>query len=114
MAAELTETKSVRKRGIKIYAAAGSFDQANSIAQSIIMPMTQAFDREEIEEIVCAGFKNGQIRYSHEFNPVLTALKVNQNVASAWWDPLLKAQNDDDFVSSLYIVPPLHGTEETL
>ena len=112
MTAGLTETKSVRQRGVKIYADSSSFDQANNIAQSIILPMTQAFDREEIEEIVRAGFENRQIRYSHEFFAVLTALKINRNADSSWWNPLLKAQNADDFLCSLYFVPPPPEAQE--
>jgi hypothetical protein len=104
--AEVAAVKSVRQRGIQIYAASRSFDGANSIAQSIILPMTQAFDRHEIEEIVRVGFQNGQIRFSHEFFAVLASLKVNRSVDLSWWDPLLRAQNADDFTYSLYFVPP--------
>jgi hypothetical protein len=104
--AEVAAVQSVRQRGIQVYAASRSFDGANSIAQSIILPMTQAFDREEIEEIVRVGFQNGQIRFSHEFSVVLSSLKVNRNVDLSWWDPLLRAQNADDFTYSLYFIPP--------
>lgn len=113
-AAELTYEGSVRQRAMKFYASSGSFDQANSIAQSIIMPMTQALDRQEIEKIVHVGFENGQIRYSHEFSTVLAALKLNKNVDLSWWDPLLKAQQQDDFLYTLFIVPPPPKTEEPI
>lgn len=104
--AEVTAVKPVRQRGIQIYAASRSFDGANSIAQSIILPMTQAFDREEIEEIVRVGFANAQIRFSHEFSVVLSSLKVNRNVDFSWWDPLLSAQNAEDFTYGFYFAPP--------
>jgi hypothetical protein len=79
-AIELTFEKPVRERAMKIYASSSSFDQANGIAQSIIMPMTQAFERQEIEKIIQMGFDNGQIRYSNEFSKVFAALKMNKNV----------------------------------
>ena len=113
-APELTNENSVRQRAMKIYAASGSFDQANSIAQSIIMPMTQAFDRQEIEMIVQGGFDNRQIRYSNEFAAVLAALKVNKSVDSSWWDPLLKAQKEDVFLYDLFFVPPPPEAEEQI
>jgi hypothetical protein len=53
------------------------------------MPMTQDFDRDEIESIVNVGFENGQIRYSNEFPSVLAALKLNRRVDLTWWDSLL-------------------------
>jgi hypothetical protein len=105
-AAELTNEKTVRQRAMKIYASSGSFDQANGIAQSIIMPMTQAFDRQEIEEIVHVGIQNREIRFSHEFPKVLAALRVNKNVEASWWDPLLKAQEEDVFLDNLFFTPP--------
>jgi hypothetical protein len=99
---------------MKIYKASVSFDQANSIAQSIIMPMTQIFDRQEIEDIVHGGFENRQIRYSNEFSTVLAALKVNKSVDSSWWDPLLKAQKEDAFLADLFFVPLPPEVEEQL
>jgi hypothetical protein len=115
-AEELTFEKPVRRRAIKIYASSGSFDQANGIAQSIIMPMTQAFDRQEIEKIVDVGFENGQIRFSHEFFKVLAALKENKNVDLSWWDPLLRKQQkdtfQDTFLYDLFFVPPPPKAEE--
>jgi hypothetical protein len=111
-AVELSVEKPVRERAMEMYASSGSFDQANSIAQSIIMPMTQSFDRPEIEKIVQVGFENGQTRYSHEFPKVLAALKVNKNVDLSWWDPLLRSQKDDAFLYNLFFVPPPPKTEE--
>ena len=76
------------------------------IVQSVIMPMTQSFDRQEIEEIVRSGFENGQIRYSHEFPGLLKAFKMNESVDVSWWDPLLNAQNQETFVHDLLYNPP--------
>jgi len=105
-AGELAYENPVRQQAMKFYSSSRSFDQANSIAQSIIMPMTQAFDRQEIEQIVNVGFGNGQIRYSNEFFEVLKALKVNKTVDLLWWDPLLKSKGQDDFLRDLFFVPP--------
>jgi hypothetical protein len=81
----------VRKRAIEIYRSAGSFDQANSMAKLIVMPLTSAFTEEEIKEVATAGFNNGQICYSHEFTRVLHALRSNPVVQEQWWDPFLQA-----------------------
>lgn len=105
-APELIHEKPIRERAIKMYALAGSFYQANAIVQSVIMPMTQSFDRQEIEEIVRLGFENGQIRYSHEFPGLLKAFKMNESVDASWWDPLLNAQNQETFVHDLLYNPP--------
>lgn len=111
-AADLTLEKPVRARAIKIYASSGSFDQANSVAQSIIIPMTQSFDRSEMERIIEVEFENGQIRHSHEFPKVLEALKLNKNVDPSWWDPLLKSKQDDVFLHDLFFVPPPPQADE--
>jgi len=113
-ARQLTHLKSIQQRGVDIYKVSRSFDQANSIAQAIIMPMTQDFDREEIEDIVNMGFENSQIRYSNEFSSVLAALKANPRVDSSWWNPLLTGKNADDFLRNVFIVPPPPITEETI
>jgi hypothetical protein len=86
----LARNAEVRKRAIEIYGSAGSFDQANSMAKLIIMPLTSAFTEEEIKEVATAGFNNGQICYSHEFTRVLHALRSNPVVQEQWWDPFLQ------------------------
>jgi hypothetical protein len=111
-AAELTYENHIRQRAITMYASSTSFNEANSIARRIVMPMTQSFDKQEIEKIVNAGFLNGEVRYSHEFPAVLAALKVNENVDASWWDPLLKTQNEDNFLYDLFFHPPMLETEE--
>ena len=112
-ASSLARHSEVRKRAIDIYRSAGSFDQANSMAKLIVMPLTSAFTEEEIKEVATAGFNNGQICYSHEFTRVLQALRSNPLVQKQWWDPFLQTLGANSSHPEAFFQAPTDQTDLT-
>ena len=112
-ASSLARHSEVRKRAIDIYRSAGSFDQANSMAKLIVMPLTSAFTEEEIKEVATAGFNNGQICYSHEFTRVLQALRSNPLVQKEWWDPFLQTLGANSSHPEAFFQAPTEQTDLT-
>ena len=106
-APELNRESLVRNQAIDMYKVSHTYDIANKIGKQIILPMSQSFDQQEIEKIVNLAFTNEQVRFSHELLPVLHGLKLNSYVSEIWWDPLLSAMNDNEFLFPLFFKAPM-------
>jgi hypothetical protein len=62
--------RALRDRAITLYGEAGSFDSANSMAGSLILPLLRDFTPDELRRII-ASAGNTEVRFSFEFRAVL-------------------------------------------
>jgi hypothetical protein len=59
---------------LTMYAESGTFDQANSLARRLILPLTQSLELDDVDRICKAAEENGQVRESNQLPTVLTGI----------------------------------------
>ncbi len=85
----LLKDSAIKNRSVEVYLASVSFDQANSIANKLIVPLAHSFTRDQVESLVRGSFENYQVRGSFQFAETMIALRSNPNLDETWWNGLL-------------------------
>lgn len=67
-------SKPVIDRCLKMYAAAENFNQANRMATSLIEPLLEYMDHDQLQTLISAG-RNIEVRESFEFRSLLFTMK---------------------------------------
>lgn len=101
-APELLKMEEIRSRAAEIYRASASYDQANEIANKLIIPFAHLFTLEQIASIVTDSFENSQVRASFQFVGAMMALRCNPFVNHEWWDALLQGLGATGQFSELF------------
>lgn len=91
-----------KSRAIEVFKTASSYDQADLIANTVIVPLKDDFSEEEVEKIVTFSFENSQIRGRNQFSDVMMSLRENPQVNPQRWDALLDKFNAQVHFGNLY------------
>jgi len=89
--------KEVCDRWINLYLKSRSFDEANDIGRFIIREVSD-FSVEQIEGMITASARNGQITGSYRFKALLSTIRERRLIKEDDLDALLIARGLDDFV----------------
>lgn len=61
-------------RVLERYAGATSWNEANFLANRLVLPSINLLDRQHLELLFTAGQDNGEVKYSHQYNEILKAI----------------------------------------
>lgn len=84
---------------VKLYAASGSFDQANSFS-STVTTHSSAFTKKQVEKIIKACGENYEIKNSFEVGSVINSLRRNKTVTNKEIDSWLKEVGLQEYVKT--------------
>jgi hypothetical protein len=88
----------VGDRLVQMYAASGSFDEANRWGKLVQQHATD-LSKVQVKQIIEAAGKNGEIRGSFQLRPVLQAFRRTKYFADALFDEMLTEHGLNEFVA---------------